>query len=90
MGSRDLTNWVEHAVQEGLLQPGSPVYELAQRAIREGLDSLSPEQRGVYVTQVVPVLNEVARRQLARQVLVSWRRGSPRVIGAVQGATTRS
>jgi hypothetical protein len=86
MGSRDLTNWVEHAVQEGLLQPGSPAHELAQRAIREGIDSLSPQQRGVYVTQVVPVLNEVARRHLAREVLVSWRRGSPRVIGAVQGA----
>jgi hypothetical protein len=86
MGSRDLTNWVEYAVQEGLLQPGSRDYDLAQRASREGLDSLSLQERGVYVTQVVPVLNEVARRQLARQVLVSWRRGSPRVIGAVQGA----
>jgi hypothetical protein len=50
-------------VQEGLLDAGSPCYGLTQQVIRHGLDSLSPEQRYVYITKVVPVLNEMARRQ---------------------------
>jgi hypothetical protein len=84
MGSPDLINWVEHAAQEGLLPAGSPGYVLAQQAIDKGLDSLSPQQRGLYSTQVVPVLNEVARRQLARHVLLSWRLGAPRVVAAIR------
>ena len=79
MGSNDLINWVERAVQEGLLQPNSTGYELAQRAIRQGLDSLSHQQRETYIAQVVPALNEMARRQFARQALLSRRLGAPRV-----------
>jgi hypothetical protein len=79
MGSNDLINWVERAVQEGLLQPGSPSFELARRAIRQGLDSLSHQEREGYLTQVVPALNEMARRQFARQALLSRRIGAPRV-----------
>jgi hypothetical protein len=78
MGSNDLINWVERAVQEGLLQPGSPGYELAQRALRQGLDSLSHQEREGYLTRVVPALNEMARRQFARQALLSRRLGAPR------------
>ena len=84
MGSPDLINWVEHAAQQGLLPTGSPGYALAQQAIDKGLDSLSPQQRGLYIAQVVPVLNEVARRQFARQVLLSWRLGLPRVVTATR------
>ena len=61
-----LINWIEHAVDEGLLQVGSPDYNLAQQAISKGLDTLSPQERAAYLTQVVPILNEAARRQFAR------------------------
>jgi hypothetical protein len=84
MGSPDLINWVERAVQEGLLERGSPGHELAKQAIGKGLDSLSPQQRADYITQVEPVLNEAARRQFARQALLSWRIGAPRVIAAAR------
>jgi hypothetical protein len=84
MGSHDLVDWVEQAAEQGLIQAGSPGYDLARQAIGKGLDSLSPQQRAVYLTQVVPVLNEVARRQFARQALISWRVGAPRVIAAAR------
>ena len=84
MDPHDLDDWLGQAARQGLIQAGSPVYDLARRAIANGLESLSPQQRDDYLRQVVPVLNEAARRQFARRALVSWRLGAPPMIPAAR------
>jgi hypothetical protein len=61
---RALRDLVEQAVQDGLLAEGSPGYVITQQVIRQGLDSLSPNYRHIYLTEVVPVLIDIQRRQL--------------------------
>jgi hypothetical protein len=70
MGSCDRLEWglhVEQAVQEGLLEVGSRSYTVIQQVIEQGFTSLSPEQRCVYITEALPALNEMARRQYVRE-----------------------
>jgi hypothetical protein len=70
MGSYDRVDWrlqVEQAVQEGLLEVGSRGYRVTEQVMHQGFTSLSPEQRCVYITEVLPALNEMARRQYVRE-----------------------
>ena len=70
MGSYDRVEWrlqVEQAVQEGLLVVESRGYRITQQVMQQGFISLSPEQRCVYIVEVLPALNEVARRQYVRE-----------------------
>jgi hypothetical protein len=59
----DLHEDLEQAVHEGLIEKDSPGYGITQQVIRRGLDSLSLNQRHVYITKVVPVLSKLAQRQ---------------------------
>jgi hypothetical protein len=70
MDSYDRVDWrlhVDQAVQEGLIEVESRGYRITQQVIRQGFASLSPEQRCVYITEVLPALNEMARRQYVRE-----------------------
>jgi hypothetical protein len=70
MGSHDCVEWrlyVEQAVQEGVLEAESRGYAVAQEVIKQGFATLSPEQRRVYVREVLPALNEMARREYVRE-----------------------
>jgi hypothetical protein len=48
---------IEDLVAEGELEEGTPAYGIAQRVINLGYDSLSPKQRWVYDTFVIPALD---------------------------------
>ena len=70
MGLYDRVDWglqVEQAVQDGLLAVNSRGYRVTQQVMQQGFSSLSPEQRCVYLTEVLPALNEMARRQYVRE-----------------------
>jgi hypothetical protein len=70
MGLYDRVDWglqVEQAVQEGLLAVDSRGYRVTQQVMQQGFSSLSPEQRCVYIAEVLPALNEMARRQYMRE-----------------------
>jgi hypothetical protein len=47
---------VEDLVAEGALEEGTPAYGVAQKVIQEGYGLLSPNQRWVFDTYVVPAL----------------------------------
>jgi hypothetical protein len=47
---------IEDLVAEGALEEGTPAYGVAQKVIHEGYDLLSPNQRWVFDTYVVPAL----------------------------------
>lgn len=47
---------IEDLVAEGALEEGSPAHGVAQKVIHEGYDLLSPDQRWVFDTYVVPAL----------------------------------
>jgi hypothetical protein len=72
MGGEDRTDWrlhelAEQAVEAGLLDLGSRGYAITLQVIRRGFESLSPEQRHVYITEAVPALNEMMRRRFVRE-----------------------
>jgi hypothetical protein len=70
MGSHDCVEWrlhVEQAVQEGVLEAESRGYAVAQEVIKQRFAALSPEQRRVYLREVLPALNEMARREYVRE-----------------------
>jgi hypothetical protein len=48
---------IEDLVAEGELEKGTPAHGIAQRVIHMGYDSLSPKQRWVYDTIVIPALD---------------------------------
>jgi hypothetical protein len=58
---------IEDLVDARELEVGTPAYGVAQQVINSGYDSLSPKQRHVYNTEVLPLLerqgekNETAR-----------------------------
>jgi hypothetical protein len=61
MGSNDHVDWllneeIEDLVAEGALEEGIPAYSVAQKVIQEGYDLLSPNQRWVFDTYVIPAL----------------------------------
>jgi hypothetical protein len=58
-----LNSLTEQAVEAGLLSSGSRGHKITQQVVLRGLDSLSPAQRIVYLTEAVPALNEMLRRQ---------------------------
>ena len=51
---------IEDAVDAGWLEEDTPAYGVAQKVIYEGYESLSPKQRYVYDTYVVPALEKRA------------------------------
>ena len=72
MGAEDRTDWrlhelTEQAVEAGLLDAGSRGYDITQQVIRQGFNSLTPAQREAYITEAVPALNEMMRRQFVRE-----------------------
>jgi hypothetical protein len=72
MGRNDHVGWdlheqVQQAVQAGLIDASSRGYWISQRVIRRGFDSLCPKQRSVYNKEILPALNEMARRQYIRE-----------------------
>ena len=61
MGWNDHVDWqlleeIEDLIAEGKLEEGTPAYGVAQKVIHEGYDLLSPNQRWVFDTYVVPAL----------------------------------
>ena len=61
MGLNHHVDWllnqeIEDLVAEGALEEGTPAYGVAQKVIQEGYDLLSPNQRWVFDTYVVPAL----------------------------------
>jgi hypothetical protein len=72
MREEDRTDWrlhelAEQAVKEGLLDAGSRAYDITQQVIHQGFTSLTPSQRQAYITEAVPALNEMMRRQNVRE-----------------------
>ena len=57
---------IEDLVAAGALEEGTPAYGVAQKVIHEGHDLLSPNQRWVFDTYVVPALE---RRKKELQLL---------------------
>lgn len=51
---------IEQAVEQGLLEEGTPPHGIALKVAHEGLESLSPKQRHVYNKHVLPALAEIA------------------------------
>jgi hypothetical protein len=64
---RDLHERVQQAAQAGLIEASSRGYWISQRVIHRGFDSLSPKQRSIYNREILPALNEMARRQYIRE-----------------------
>ena len=61
MGSNGHVDWllneeIEDLVAEGALEEGTPAYGVAQKVIQDGYDLLSPNQRWVFDTYVVPAV----------------------------------
>jgi hypothetical protein len=72
MSGEDRTDWrlhelAEQAVEAGLLDAGSRAYDITQQVIHQGFGSLTPAQRQAYITEAVPALNEMMRRQHIRE-----------------------
>jgi hypothetical protein len=72
MGRNDHLGWdlhehVQQAVQAGLIDASSRGYWISQRVIHRGFDSLCPKQRSIYNREILPALNEMARRQYIRE-----------------------
>jgi hypothetical protein len=63
----DLHEYVQQAVQAGLIEASSRAYWITQRVIYRGFDSLLPKHRSVYNREILPALNEMARRQYIRE-----------------------
>jgi hypothetical protein len=73
MGSNDhidfeLYELIEDLADEGYLEKETPAYGIAQKVIHDGYDSLSPKQRHVYDTVVVPALEKRAEELEVRRI----------------------
>ena len=64
----ELYDLIEDLVDEGYLEEGTSAYGIAQKVIHEGYESLSPKQRYVYNTIVVPALTERAEDLKAQRI----------------------
>jgi hypothetical protein len=62
----ELYEEIEDLVAAGALEEGTPAYGVAQKVIHEGYDLLSPNQRWLFDTYVVPALE---RRKKELQLL---------------------
>jgi hypothetical protein len=49
------------------IEANSRAYWITQRVIHRGFDSLSPKHRSVFNREILPALNEIARRQYIRE-----------------------
>ena len=72
MGRNDHIGWdlheqVQQAVEAGLIDASSRGYWISQRVIHRGFDRLCPKQRSIYNSEILPALNEMARRQYIRE-----------------------
>jgi hypothetical protein len=72
MSGKDRIDWnlhklAEQAVEAGLLDADSRGYDITQQVIHQGINSLTPAQRQAFITEAVPALNEMMRRQLVRE-----------------------
>jgi hypothetical protein len=72
MSGKDRVDWnlhklAEQAVEAGLLDAGSRSYDITQQVIHQGFNSLTPAQRQVFITEAMPALNEMMRRQFVRE-----------------------
>jgi hypothetical protein len=56
-------------VDEGYLEEGAPPYGIAQQVIHNGYESLSPKQRYIYDTVVVPALEKRGDELETRRIL---------------------
>ena len=65
MGWNDHIDWELHELvtdllDEGCLEQGTPAYGIAKLAVDVGYESLSPKQKAVFDTVIVPALNRRA------------------------------
>lgn len=56
----ELSDAVQDIVDEGLLEEGTAAFGVIQQVVHRGYDSLSPKQRTLYDTVVVPALTKLA------------------------------
>jgi hypothetical protein len=64
----DLLLAISDAVDEGHLEEKTPAHGIALQVVHQGYKSLSPKQRYVYDTEVVPALAAVAKDNEAIQM----------------------
>ncbi|WP_155897492.1 hypothetical protein [Aureimonas ureilytica] len=61
----ELNALIREVIEARLIKPGSPEHVVAMRVGSEGLGALTPEERDLFETRVLPILAKPIREQLA-------------------------
>jgi hypothetical protein len=67
----ELYEAIQDLVDEGYLEEGSPPFGIAQQVVHSGYDSLSPKQRYIYDTVVIPALERRSEELEVRRIMDS-------------------
>ena len=56
----DLNDAIEAFIHDGQIEPGTPVYDIAQQVLAAGFESLTPDQVRTFEGKLRDILSQVA------------------------------